>query len=108
LVCSCEKDTPLKTLKKGKAVKKPLPRKLSKNRKPICENSDIQRGLPAQLEIKRGKFGLGAFAVNGIRGGTFIGEYVGELVPTKSIEKEYAFLICVLETQEDWIGRLEF
>ncbi|KAH9954772.1 hypothetical protein BC827DRAFT_1241027 [Russula dissimulans] len=46
----------------------------------FCQNSDMQRGLIAELEIKRGVFGLGAFAVNRIRDGQYIGEYVGELM----------------------------
>jgi hypothetical protein len=54
-----------------------------------CQNSDLQRGVPAvrgfrltpvidsstsqKLEIKRGAFGLGAFAVEGIHKNQFIG-----------------------------------
>ena len=71
---------------------KPLPRLLAPDGKHFCQNSDIQRGLAAvgafaetisitrclttlrqEIEIKRGAYGLGAFAVNGIRAGQFIG-----------------------------------
>jgi len=43
----------------------------------------MQRGIPAKLEIKRGAYGLGAFAVESIRKDQFIGEYIGELLSTK-------------------------
>jgi len=46
----------------------------------FCQNSDIQREIIAELEIKRGAFGLGAFALSRIRAGQYIGEYVGELM----------------------------
>lgn len=72
---------------------KPLPRRLALDGKHACENSDIQRGLTVvrafldnyiyypvsnctlwqEIEIKRGAFGLGAFAVTAIRKGQFIG-----------------------------------
>jgi len=53
-----------------------------------CQNSDVQRGLAAKIEIKRGKYGLGAFAVNWISSGRFIGEYIGELIPTHEDKRE--------------------
>jgi hypothetical protein len=65
------------------------PRKLLPDGQHFCRNSDIQRGLAAvrkptpaslfadlllqKLEIKRGQFGLGAFAVDRIREDQFIG-----------------------------------
>lgn len=61
-----------------------------------CQNSDMQRGIPAvrgfrlrpasptnpqtqKLEIKRGAYGLGAFAVENIRKDQFIGGTVFHL-----------------------------
>lgn len=72
---------------------KSRPRRLALDGEHGCENSDIQRGLAAvrtfldnciyypvsnctvrqDIEIKRGAFGLGAFAVKTIRHGQFIG-----------------------------------
>ncbi|KAF8268569.1 hypothetical protein EI94DRAFT_1139654 [Lactarius quietus] len=80
-VCQCENTEHLKSRDNlGK------PRRLAlvgQDGNHYCQNSDIQRGIPAEVEIKRGKFGLGAFSVNGIRTGEFIGEYVGELLPNE-------------------------
>ncbi|KAI0312594.1 hypothetical protein OF83DRAFT_631595 [Amylostereum chailletii] len=45
----------------------------------FCDNMDIQRGHSTPLEVKVGMYGLGAFAMEDIRKGTYIGEYVGEL-----------------------------
>ncbi|KAF8273078.1 hypothetical protein EI94DRAFT_1783169 [Lactarius quietus] len=87
-VCECDNITYLKSPKKWPKNTKPLPRQTAPDGKHYCQNSDIQRGLAAKIEIKRGAFGLGAFAVNRIRQGEFIGEYIGELVPTDSVEKE--------------------
>ncbi|KAI0297413.1 hypothetical protein BC826DRAFT_165885 [Russula brevipes] len=77
MVCLCEtKSTP----KRGKPVSEQR-RAIKPYGKLVCQNSDIQRGVAAELEIKRGKFGLGAFAVKPIHSDQFIGEYIGELIP---------------------------
>jgi len=88
-VCECDNLAhlyPPKTSKK----ETPPPRRLAPDENGVsyCSNSEIQRGLPAEIEIKRGKFGLGAFAVDYIRKGGFIGEYVGEQIPKTSDKKE--------------------
>ncbi|KAH9164585.1 hypothetical protein EDB89DRAFT_2077985 [Lactarius sanguifluus] len=49
---------------------------------------DIQRGIVADVEIKRGTYGLGAFAAKRIFENQFIGEYVGELVPSDLDNRE--------------------
>jgi histone-lysine N-methyltransferase EZH2 len=91
-VCECDNLTYLKYLKRWTGPKnrnkKPLPRRLAPDGEHYCQNSDIQRGLAAEVEIKRGAYGLGAFAVNRIRAHQFIGEYIGELVPHESSQKE--------------------
>lgn len=45
-----------------------------------CENMTLQRQRYAYLEIKRGAFGLGAFAKREMKPETKIGEYVGEII----------------------------
>ncbi|KAI9462879.1 hypothetical protein BJY52DRAFT_1255768 [Lactarius psammicola] len=87
-VCECDNYTYQKAPGKWPQRKKPLPRLLLSDGKHFCQNSDIQRGLAAEVEIKRGAFGLGAFSVNGIRTGQFIGEYIGELIPDEAHNKE--------------------
>jgi len=44
--------------------------------------------MAPELEIKRGAYGLGAFAVKPIQKNQFIGEYIGELLPTKYDRRE--------------------
>ncbi|KII91374.1 hypothetical protein PLICRDRAFT_38116 [Plicaturopsis crispa FD-325 SS-3] len=45
-----------------------------------CQNIKLQRGSSHVLEIKRGAFGLGAYATRKIHPAELVGEYVGELV----------------------------
>lgn len=108
---------------KGKAAEKM--REIRPDGEHFCQNSDMQRGSPAvrgfrlspplpanlqtqKLEVKRGTYGLGAFAVELIRKDEFIGgtvfslnlyqhgrglftfnlEYIGELVPTADDGRE--------------------
>ncbi|KAI9444047.1 hypothetical protein H4582DRAFT_2190030 [Lactarius indigo] len=90
-VCECDNLTYLRAPEKFKLKHmKPLPRLLAPRPNGVyyCQNSDIQRGLAAEVEIKRGMSGLGAFAVNAIRKDQFIGEYIGELIPTEAVNKE--------------------
>ncbi|KAI0259724.1 hypothetical protein BC834DRAFT_604325 [Gloeopeniophorella convolvens] len=63
-------------------------RQLRPDGKHSCQNSDIQRGKAAELEVKRGAFGLGTFAVKSIPRGGFIGEYVGELEAASDDKRE--------------------
>lgn len=44
-----------------------------------CDNVHLQISRAAHLEIKKGIYGLGAFATENIVKGRFIGEYVGEI-----------------------------
>ncbi|KAH9059795.1 hypothetical protein EDB87DRAFT_1562822 [Lactarius vividus] len=91
-ICECDNLTYLLAPGKWPKHTKPLPRRLAPRSDGVyyCQNSDIQRGLAAEVEIKRGMYGLGAFAVNGIHKGEFIGEYIGELIPNEADNKEYA------------------
>ncbi|KAI0302826.1 hypothetical protein B0F90DRAFT_1667436 [Multifurca ochricompacta] len=82
MVCECDNEAFLK--RRGKLGRRQVPQKPRKIRpdgQHFCQNSDIQRGLAPELEVKRGAYGLGAFAVNRIRKDQYIGEYIGELVP---------------------------
>ncbi|KAK0199145.1 hypothetical protein F5146DRAFT_1022289 [Armillaria mellea] len=45
-----------------------------------CENVALQRQRHTYLEIKRGTYGLGAFATKELKRDTKIGEYVGEIL----------------------------
>ncbi|ETW75672.1 hypothetical protein HETIRDRAFT_422355 [Heterobasidion irregulare TC 32-1] len=54
-------------------------RGLTEGIKKLCSNAAIQRGDQASLEIRRGMYGLGAFALRTIEKDQYIGEYVGEL-----------------------------
>ncbi|KAH9965545.1 hypothetical protein BGW80DRAFT_756075 [Lactifluus volemus] len=79
-VCKCD----LYDSRKGKARIKQVSkqrRQLRPDDKYVCQNSDIQRGRAAELEIKSSAYGLGAFAIRKILKGQLIGEYVGELMP---------------------------
>ncbi|KAJ7115588.1 hypothetical protein C8R43DRAFT_1155099 [Mycena crocata] len=67
---------------------------------PRCQNMDIQRGQFKKFDIRKGKYGLGAFAAQNIKAGDALGEYVGELVdgefgPHEMLQKKsglnYAF-----------------
>ncbi|KAI0253462.1 hypothetical protein BJV78DRAFT_211135 [Lactifluus subvellereus] len=84
MVCECDNLTHLTKHR----INRKQPRKLCPDGEHFCQNSDIQRGLAARLEIKRGAFGLGAFAVDRIRENQFIGEYVGELIPNYDDKRE--------------------
>ncbi|KAG1731608.1 SET domain-containing protein [Suillus paluster] len=42
-----------------------------------CENTRLQRNDAKAVEIKRAKFGLGAFAAENMKRGDYIGDYVG-------------------------------
>jgi len=82
MVCECDNEL-LRVIPGWKPPGKRAaqqPRVILPDGEHFCQNSDIQRGLIAELEIKRGAFGLGAFAVNRIHNGQYIGEYVGELM----------------------------
>ncbi|KAH9164584.1 hypothetical protein EDB89DRAFT_2016838 [Lactarius sanguifluus] len=89
-VCECDNLTYILAPGKWPKDTRPLPRRLAPRSDGVyyCQNSDIQRGLAAEVEIKRGMYGLGAFAVNGIHKGQFIGEYIGELIPNEADNKE--------------------
>ncbi|KAK7685044.1 hypothetical protein QCA50_011880 [Cerrena zonata] len=46
----------------------------------ICmENMGLQTGHIPQMEVKQGNYGFGVFAINNIKKGTFLGEYVAEV-----------------------------
>ncbi|KAF9449954.1 hypothetical protein P691DRAFT_811411 [Macrolepiota fuliginosa MF-IS2] len=49
------------------------------HKKIVCHNSDSQRAQYPLIEIKRGSWGLGAFATQLLRFGQPIGEYTGEI-----------------------------
>ncbi|KAH9974853.1 hypothetical protein BJV74DRAFT_183098 [Russula compacta] len=83
MVCQCDNEAFLKR-KKSRSKKR---RVIRPDGEHLCQNSNIQRGLPA-LEIKRGAFGLGAFAVHKIRNAEFIGEYIGELISNTDDQRE--------------------
>ncbi|KDR78331.1 hypothetical protein GALMADRAFT_155285 [Galerina marginata CBS 339.88] len=53
-----------------------------------CLNTDLQKGRFQRVEIKRSKYGLGAFAVKTIPSGKYIGEYVGE----RYSDEAYAYM----------------
>jgi len=44
-----------------------------------CQNVKIQQGISKGIEIRRGAYGLGAFATTKISRNDYLGEYVGEL-----------------------------
>ncbi|KAI0341330.1 SET domain-containing protein [Trametopsis cervina] len=48
--------------------------------KHICRNFAMQRPTSADLVVRAAKYGLGTFAGQNIHKGTFLGEYVGELM----------------------------
>ncbi|KAH7921255.1 SET domain-containing protein [Leucogyrophana mollusca] len=52
----------------------------ARSMKGYCRNNRIQRGDSKALEIKAGRYGLGAFAVEKIRPGDLVGDYVGFLM----------------------------
>ncbi|KAH9047475.1 hypothetical protein EDB83DRAFT_1463014 [Lactarius deliciosus] len=88
-VCECDNLTFVKSRKKWPKNEKPLPRLIASSERFYCQNSDIQRGIVAEVEIKRGAYGLGAFAAKRIFENQFIGEYVGELVPCNLDNREW-------------------
>ncbi|KAI9444046.1 hypothetical protein H4582DRAFT_2095391 [Lactarius indigo] len=87
-ICECDNLTFVRSRKKWPKNEKPLPRRIAPDKSYYCQNSDIQRGLVAEVEIKRGAYGLGAFAAKPILENQFIGEYVGELVPSDLDNRE--------------------
>ncbi|KAG2068554.1 SET domain-containing protein [Suillus decipiens] len=58
-----------------------------------CMNTKLQRNDINAVEIKRGKYGLGAFAVQDMKLGEFIGDYVGDIVTGIDMEN----VECVTE-----------
>ncbi|KAI0280120.1 hypothetical protein BGY98DRAFT_965749 [Russula aff. rugulosa BPL654] len=82
----CECDNEAHVLKKNPKSKQT--RLIRPDGNHFCQNSDIQRGLAAELEIKRAEYGLGCFAVDKIRKDQFIGEYIGELIPIGDDRRE--------------------
>ncbi|KAF8466499.1 hypothetical protein DFH94DRAFT_781237 [Russula ochroleuca] len=86
MVCECDNHSYVHRRKPRPKTKQP--RMIRPDGKHYCQNSDIQRGLAAELEIKRGAFGLGCFAVKKIRPDQFIGEYVGELSVSAEDKRE--------------------
>ncbi|KAH9059794.1 hypothetical protein EDB87DRAFT_1809770 [Lactarius vividus] len=87
-ICECDNLTFVRSKKKWPKNEKPLPRLIASSKRFYCQNSDIQRGLIADIEIKRGTYGLGAFAAKEILENQFIGEYVGELIPSDLDNRE--------------------
>lgn len=76
----CECDNEAHVLKRRPQPKSKRARLIRPDGRHFCQNSDIQRGLSAELEIKRAEYGLGCFAVKWIRKDQLIGEYIGELL----------------------------
>ncbi|KAH9988149.1 hypothetical protein BJV77DRAFT_1023147 [Russula vinacea] len=88
MVCECDNQSYVHRRKLPGRPKTKQPRVIRADGKHFCQNSDIQRGLVPELEIKRGAFGLGCFAVKKIRPDQFIGEYVGELIVAAEDKRE--------------------
>ncbi|KAG1815023.1 uncharacterized protein BJ212DRAFT_1358925 [Suillus subaureus] len=51
-----------------------------------CANTKLQRNHIKAVEIKRAKYGLGAFAAQDMKTGDFIGDYVGNLLDSADVE----------------------
>ncbi|KAJ7261311.1 hypothetical protein B0H12DRAFT_1322084 [Mycena haematopus] len=56
---------------------------LCRNMDTRCTNVSLRLGRFKRFEVKKSKYGLGAFAAETIRKGEVIGEYVGELIDEK-------------------------
>ncbi|KAJ7118707.1 hypothetical protein C8R44DRAFT_181102 [Mycena epipterygia] len=80
-----------------------------------CENMELQRPEFKHYEIRRSKFGLGAFAAENISRDDVIGEYVGELLDDTGELKHhgviqrhsglnYSFDMGFTPVDAQWIG----
>ncbi|KAG2152637.1 uncharacterized protein EDB93DRAFT_1082850 [Suillus bovinus] len=51
-----------------------------------CINTRLQRNDAEPVEIKRAKYGLGAFAVQDMKSGDYIGDYVGNILTNEDVD----------------------
>lgn len=87
-VCECDNEVHVSKQRKPARLKSKQTRLIRPDGEHFCQNSDIQRGLSAELEIKRAEYGLGCFAVKRIRKNQLIGEYIGELIAAEDDKRE--------------------